>query len=79
VEDLRRKARGQGTGRSLLQELLATARRFGCREARLNTGWFMTDAHRLYCAAGFEECAPDAESEVPAYFDPRWKYGSTCG
>jgi hypothetical protein len=39
----------------------------------------MTDAHRLYCAAGFEECAPYAESEVPAYFDPRWKYGSTCG
>ena len=29
----------------------------GGREARLDTGWFMTDAHRLYRAAGFEERA----------------------
>jgi GNAT superfamily N-acetyltransferase len=71
---LRPEARGRGIGRVLLQELLATACCFGCREARLDTGWFMTDAHRLYCAAGFEECAPYAESEVPADFDPRWKY-----
>ena len=71
---LRPEARGRGIGRTLLQELLATARRFGCREARLDTGWFMTDAHRLYRAAGFEECAPYAGSEVPEDFDPRWKY-----
>jgi GNAT superfamily N-acetyltransferase len=71
---LRLEARGRGIGRVLLQELLATARRFGCREARLDTGWFMTDAHRLYRAAGFQECAPYAESEVPVDFDPRWKY-----
>lgn len=71
---LRPEARGRGIGRALLQELLATARRFGCREARLDTGWFMTDAHRLYRAAGFAECAPYAGSEVPADFDPRWQY-----
>ena len=71
---LRPEARGRGIGRALLEELLATARGFGCREARLDTGWFMTDAHRLYRAAGFEDCAPYAGSEVPADFDPRWKY-----
>jgi GNAT superfamily N-acetyltransferase len=71
---LRPEIRGQGIARALLQELLATARRFGCREARLDTGWFMTDAHRLYRAAGFEECEPYPESQVPADFDPRWKY-----
>ena len=71
---LRPEARGRGIGRELLQELLGTARRLGCREARLDTGWFMSDAHRLYRAAGFEECAPYAESQVPADFDPRWKY-----
>lgn len=71
---LRPEARGRGIGRSLLEELLDTARRFECREARLDTGWFMTDAHRLYRAAGFEECAPYDGSEVPADFDPRWKY-----
>jgi GNAT superfamily N-acetyltransferase len=71
---LRPEARGRGIGRLLLQELLATARGFGCHEARLDTGWFMTDAHRLYRAAGFEDCAPYVGSEVPADFDPRWKY-----
>jgi GNAT superfamily N-acetyltransferase len=71
---LRPEARGRGIGRSLLRELLATSRRFGCHEARLDTGWFMGDAHRLYRAAGFEECEPYAGSEVPADFDPRWKY-----
>jgi GNAT superfamily N-acetyltransferase len=69
---LRPEARGRGIGRALLQELLDTARHYGCREARLDTGWFMTD--RLYRSAGFEACAPDDGSEVPADFDPRWKY-----
>ena len=71
---LRPEARGRGIGRALLQELLDTARRYGCHEARLDTGWFNTDAHRLYRASGFAECAPYDGSEVPADFDPRWKY-----
>ena len=37
-------------------------------------GWFMTDTHLLYRAAGFAEYASYAESEVPADFDPRWKH-----
>jgi GNAT superfamily N-acetyltransferase len=71
---LRPEARGQGLGRMMIECLLAEARTLGCHEARLDTGWFMTDAHRLYRAAGFTECAPYGESEVPADFDPRWTY-----
>jgi GNAT superfamily N-acetyltransferase len=66
--------RGRGLGRQLLDGLLAEARRLGCQEARLDTGWFMTDAQRLYRAAGFTECEPYCESEVSADFDPRWVY-----
>jgi GNAT superfamily N-acetyltransferase len=71
---LRPDARGRGLGRMLLDRLIAEARNQGCHEARLDTGWFMMDAQRLYRAAGFTECEPYAESEVPADFDPRWIY-----
>jgi GNAT superfamily N-acetyltransferase len=71
---LRPDARGRGLGWALLDRLVAEARSQGCHEARLDTGWFMTDAQRLYRAAGFTECEPYAESEVQADFDPRWMY-----
>ncbi|MDQ2683536.1 MAG: GNAT family N-acetyltransferase, partial [Chloroflexota bacterium] len=71
---LRPEGRGKGIGRALLTELLATARRMGCREARLDTGWFMSDAHRLYQAAGFVACDPYQGSEVPPDFNVRWTY-----
>ncbi|HYP60810.1 MAG TPA: hypothetical protein VEQ36_10335, partial [Thermomicrobiales bacterium] len=51
---------------------LDSARDMGCHEARLDSGWFMTDAHRLYRAAGFTECEPYPESEIPPNFDSRW-------
>jgi GNAT superfamily N-acetyltransferase len=62
--------RGRGLGRVLIEGLVAKVRRLGCHEARLDTGWFMTDAQRLYRAAGFTECEPYAESEIPAHVDP---------
>ena len=68
------ETRGRGFGRMLLDALVAEARGQGCHEVRLDTGWFMTDAQRLYRAAGFTECEPYAESEIPADFDARWKY-----
>jgi GNAT superfamily N-acetyltransferase len=71
---LRPELRGKGLGRLLIERLMDEARSLGCREARLDTGWFMTDAQRLYRAAGFTECEPYQESEIPADFDPRWKY-----
>ena len=71
---LQPNARGRGLGRMLLDGLLHEARALGCHEARLDSGWFMTDAHRLYEAAGFTECEPYQESEVPEDFDARWKY-----
>ena len=71
---LQPNARGRGLGRMLLDGLLHEARALGCHEARLDSGWFMTDAHRLDEAAGFTECEPYQESEVPEDFDARWKY-----
>ena len=67
-------ARGRSPGRAILGELLATARGFGCRDTRLDSAWFMTDAQRLYRAAGFEECAPYPESEAPPALAARWTY-----
>ena len=66
--------RGRGIGRLMIDRLLEEAREFGCRECRLDSGWLMTDAHRLYRAAGFVECEPYAGSEIPADFDARWMY-----
>jgi GNAT superfamily N-acetyltransferase len=71
---LRPAARGRGLGRAILAELLATARGLGCREVRLDTGWFMTDAHRLYRAAGFVECAPFPDFEARPELAARWVY-----
>ena len=67
-------ARGRGLGRMMIDGLLDAARDMGCHEARLDSGWFMTDAHRLYRAAGFTECEPYPESEIPPDFDSRWVY-----
>ena len=71
---LRPEVRGRGLGRQMLDGLIATARDGGCHEVRLDTGWFMTDAQRMYRAAGFVACDPYEEAEVQPDFDPRWQY-----
>jgi ribosomal protein S18 acetylase RimI-like enzyme len=71
---LRPEARGRGIGRQLLAGLLDAARQAGYREARLDSGQFMTDAHSLYRAAGFIPCDPYPESEIPAEFHDRWLF-----
>jgi GNAT superfamily N-acetyltransferase len=71
---LQPEARGRGLGRMMIDGLLDSARDMGCHEARLDSGWFMTDAHRLYRAAGFTACDPYPESEIPPDFDARWVY-----
>lgn len=50
---LRPRARGQGTGRAILERLLADARTIGYRTARLETLIFMREAHALYRSLGF--------------------------
>jgi ribosomal protein S18 acetylase RimI-like enzyme len=49
--------RGQGLARRLLAELEEIARRRGCRAIRLDTSHYLTDAVRLYRAAGYREVA----------------------
>lgn len=58
---LRPSARGQGTGRRLLDSALEHARQLGYRNIRLDTLPSMEAAIALYRATGFEE--------IPAYRD----------
>lgn len=51
---VRPQARGQGTGRAILERLLADARTIGYQIARLETAPFMTQAHALYRSVGFQ-------------------------
>ncbi|HEX3238940.1 MAG TPA: GNAT family N-acetyltransferase [Solirubrobacterales bacterium] len=53
--------RGIGLGRRILAELDAIAAGHGCRAVRLDSSAYLTDALRLYRAAGYRE--------VPAYND----------
>lgn len=50
---LRAEYRGRGLGRQLLGLALATARREGCEQVRLDTTDRQYDAIRLYEGAGF--------------------------
>ncbi|MFN7985520.1 MAG: GNAT family N-acetyltransferase [Vicinamibacterales bacterium] len=63
-------ARGCGAGRAILDALVAAARKADYRTVRLDSPDFMTDAHALYRRAGFIECEPYAESEIPESFRP---------
>jgi len=57
--------RGRGIGRALVHALIADLRSAGYVTLRLDSGRFMTAAHALYRALGFQEIAPYPESEVP--------------
>jgi putative acetyltransferase len=49
-------ARGSGLGRELMTTLIASARRIGYHELRLETLLAMTTAQALYRALGFTPC-----------------------
>lgn len=69
-------SRGVGTGAKILDRLVSDARVFGYRELLLETGPFMTSAHRIYEAAGFEDTQPFAEAEVPEELRHDWRFMS---
>lgn len=71
---VRPAARGQGVGAALVQALLALATQAGYRAVRLDSARFMTAAHALYRAHGFEPMAPYAESEIPPAYQPHWVF-----
>lgn len=66
--------RGLGLGERILERLLDDGRAFGYQRARLESGPFMTHAHRAYERLGFVDREPYAEAEVPAPFHSRWRF-----
>ncbi len=71
VRPAHRKAK---LGATIVQRLLADARAFGYERVKLDTAPFMYAAHRLYESAGFHDCAPYAESEVPSFLHAKWRF-----
>jgi GNAT superfamily N-acetyltransferase len=61
-------------GATILRRLLADARAFGYERVKLDTAPFMHAAHMLYESAGFHDCAPYQESEVPAFLHVKWRF-----
>ncbi len=66
--------RGGGVGAQILEQLMKDARGFGYTELMLETGPFMTSAHRLYEAAGFVDVPPYSEAEVPEALHHDWRF-----
>jgi GNAT superfamily N-acetyltransferase len=71
---IRPACRGNGLGSAIIDRLLADARQFGFDIMRLDSGPFMTSAHRLYEAAGFAYREPYPGAEVPAMLHPVWRF-----
>jgi GNAT superfamily N-acetyltransferase len=66
--------RGRRLGAMVLAKLLDDACSLGYERVRLDTGRFMTAAHRVYEAAGFVECDPYEGVEVPKVMWPHWRF-----
>jgi len=71
---VRPACRGARLGATIIERLLADARAFGYREVWLDSAPFMASAHRLSEAAGFSDCAPYPETEVPPQLRDRWRF-----
>ena len=69
-----RASRGGGTGAKILDRLVSDAQSFGYEELVLDTGPFMTSAHRIYEAAGFSDIPPYAGAEVPEALHHDWRF-----
>ncbi len=69
-----RASRGGGVGAKLLDRLVRDAHSFGYQELMLDTGPFMTSAHRLYEAVGFADIPPYEEAEVPKALQHDWRF-----
>ena len=64
---VRPNGRSSGTGRALIQTMIADLRDAGYTTVRLDTTSFMAAAEKLYRSLGFQESAPYPESEVPEH------------
>lgn len=66
--------RRRGIGHALVTALIEAAQSEGYHTVRLDSNRFMTDAHALYHAAGFEDIEPYPESEIPPEYWPYWVF-----
>jgi GNAT superfamily N-acetyltransferase len=66
--------RGNRLGVQMLNRLIADAAGFGYKTALLDTGPFMTSAHKVYERCGFVDCAPYEEAEVPTELHSGWRF-----
>jgi GNAT superfamily N-acetyltransferase len=66
--------RGTGLGGVIVKRLIADAASFGYRSMRLDSGPFMTSAHRLYEAEGFRDCPRYEGAEVPSELHDNWRF-----
>ena len=62
---IRPEHRKNGLGHALVQALILELQQTGYTRVRLDSGFFMPEAQKLYRSLGFEEIAPYPESEVP--------------
>ncbi|TDT16975.1 acetyltransferase (GNAT) family protein [Ilumatobacter fluminis] len=71
---VRPSQRGTGLGADIVRRLVSDARSFGYTSMRLDSGPFMTAAHRLYEAEGFRDRPIYAGAEVPSELHHDWRF-----
>jgi len=71
---VRPEFRGRGIARTLFARLLDTATEKQYPRMRLDSGRFMTSAHKLYQANGFKEIERYEGSEVPSEWTKYWMF-----
>jgi GNAT superfamily N-acetyltransferase len=63
-----------GTGRAILDALIAAARNAGYRSVRLESPSFLTAAHSLYRSSSFVDIDPYPESEIADQYRSHWVF-----
>ena len=66
--------RGGGLGITIVRRLIADAESYGYTSMRLDSGPFMTSAHRLYEAEGFQDRPIYDGAEVPSELHHNWRF-----
>lgn len=66
--------RGGGLGAIIVQRLISDATSFGYASMRLDSGPFMTSAHRLYEAEGCRDRPIYDGAEVPSELHHNWRF-----
>jgi GNAT superfamily N-acetyltransferase len=66
--------RGSGLGATIVRRLISDATSFGYASMRLDSGPFMTSAHRLYEAEGFRDRPIYDGAEVPSELHHDWRF-----